>query len=94
MRTRLQAIARRRAELAGEIGRQRAALGESLAEVRQAVAFAGAGLVISRVLARRPWLRALALGALAVVAARRLAVRPAIAGDSRPDARPARAGNP
>lgn len=94
MRARLQTIAQRRAKLAGEIGRQRAALGESLAEMRQAVAFAGAGLVISRVLARRPWLRALALGALAVVATRRIAVRAAIAGDSRPGARPARAGNP
>jgi hypothetical protein len=68
VKARLQAIALQRAVLAGEIGRQRTALGETLGVLRNDIALAGLGLVVGRVLVRRPWLRALALGALAAIA--------------------------
>jgi hypothetical protein len=71
----MHAIAQRRRRLGAEIDQQRAVLRETLAVVQQDVALAGLGLVVGRVLVRRPWLRALALGALAAVAARRLAIR-------------------
>jgi hypothetical protein len=72
---RLRAIAKRRAILGAEIEQQRSGLRESLGVLSQELAFAGLGLVIGRVLIRRPWLRALALGSLAAVAARRHASR-------------------
>jgi hypothetical protein len=75
LKARLHAIAQRRRGLGAEIEQQRAVLRETLAVVQQDVALAGLGLVVGRVLVRRPWLRALALGALAAVAARRLAIR-------------------
>lgn len=75
MKARLGAIARRRAALAVEIGQQRAAQRAIMAALRQEIAFAGLGLIAGRLLVRRPWLRALALGALAAVAARRVATR-------------------
>ena len=58
-----------------EIEQQRAALREALADARTDLAFAGLGLIAGRVLVRRPWLRALVLGGLAALAARRLATR-------------------
>jgi hypothetical protein len=85
VKARLNAIALRRAALALEIHVQRTAQRETLAVLRNDIAFARLGLVVGRVLVRRPWLRALALGALAAVAAGRLA--PAIAAGSRPAVR-------
>ena len=61
--------------LRAEIDQQRAALREALADARTDLAFAGLGLIAGRVLVRRPWLRALVLGGLAALAARRLATR-------------------
>lgn len=61
--------------LRAEIEQQRAALREALADARTDLAFAGLGLIAGRVLVRRPWLRALVLGGLAALAARRLATR-------------------
>jgi hypothetical protein len=88
VKARLHAIALQRAVLAGEIEQQRTALRETLGVLRNDIAFAGLGLVVGRVLVRRPWLRALALGALAAVAAKRLAAGPAaIAVGSRPAVR-------
>lgn len=75
MKARLRAIARRRAALAVEIGQQRAARRLMMEALREDLAFAGLGLIAGRMLVRRPWLRALALGALAAVAARRVATR-------------------
>ena len=75
MKARLHAIADRRAMLRAEIEQQRAALREALADARTDLAFAGLGLIAGRVLVRRPWLRALVLGGLAALAARRLATR-------------------
>jgi hypothetical protein len=71
VKARLRAIARRRRALLAEIRRQRAAQRVTIAALRQELAFAGLGLIAGRLLARRPWLRALALGALAAVATRR-----------------------
>ena len=71
----LHAIAQRRAVLRAEIARQRAGLREALGVAAQDLALAGLGLVAGRVLVRRPWLRALAFGALAAFAARRAAIR-------------------
>lgn len=71
MKARLHAIALRRAALAVEIQRQRTARRMMMGALRQDIAFAGLGLVAGRLLVRRPWLRALALGALAALAARR-----------------------
>ena len=72
---RLQAIARQRALLRAEIQQHRAGLHGTLAALRNDLAIAGLGLIAGRALVRRPWLRALALGGLAAVAAARLAVR-------------------
>ena len=74
LKSRLHAIAQRRAILSAEIEQQRFGLRESAGVLRQELAFAGLGLVVGRMLVRRPWLRALALGGLAAFAARRLAV--------------------
>jgi hypothetical protein len=75
MNARLLAIAQRRAMIAAEAGRQRAAQRELLAILRKDLAFAGLGLIAGRALVRRPWLRALVLGGLAAAAAGRLALR-------------------
>jgi hypothetical protein len=75
VKDRLHAIAQRRAILSSEIQQQRSGLRESLGVLSQELAFAGLGLVVGRILIRRPWLRALALGGLAALAARRLAIR-------------------
>jgi hypothetical protein len=72
---RLRAIARRRGALAAEIRRQRAAQSIIMGALRQDLAFAGLGLIAGRLLVRRPWLRALVLGGLAAVAAKRVAAR-------------------
>lgn len=72
MRARLGAIARRRAALAHEIRQQRIAQHIIVSQLRQEVAFAAVGLVVGRLLVRRPWLRRLALGALGAFAARRI----------------------
>lgn len=75
VKARLHAIARQRAMLSAEIEQKRAALRETLATLRKDLALAGLGLIAGQALVRRPWLRALALGALAALAARRLATR-------------------
>jgi hypothetical protein len=69
----LRAIALRRTNLTAEIEEQRAAMTEALAGMRIQLAFAGLGLVATRILVRRPWLRAAVLGLLGAVAALRLA---------------------
>lgn len=75
MKVRLNAMAQRRAVLGAEIEQQRDALRETLAALRKDVALAGLGLIAGQALVRRPWLRALALGGLAALAARRQATR-------------------
>jgi hypothetical protein len=71
VKDRLHAIAQRRAILSSEIQQQRAKLRGSLGVVSQELAFAGLGLIVGRVLISRPWLRAVALGGLAVWAAKK-----------------------
>jgi hypothetical protein len=73
VKRRLHAIAQRRAILSAQIEQQRSGLRESMGVFSHELAFAGLGLVVGRVLIRRPWLRALALGGLAALAARRMA---------------------
>jgi hypothetical protein len=75
MSAQLQAIERRRAALGREIGQTRAAQRQALSAVRQELAVAGLGLVIGRLLVRRPWLRAAVMAGVAAVAARRLGTR-------------------
>lgn len=75
MKTRLRAIARRRAALVAEIRQQRTAQHVVISALRQDLAFTGLGLVAGRLLAHRPWLRMLVLGALAALAAKRIAAR-------------------
>jgi hypothetical protein len=92
VKARLEAIAQRRDSLSREIGRERIATREMLGAVRNDIALAGLGLAVSRLLVRRPWMRALVLGALAAFAAKRVVTGPATAVDSRPAVRRARAG--
>jgi hypothetical protein len=68
VKARLHAIALQRAELAGEIEQQRITLRGTLGQLQNDAAFAGLGLVVGRLLVRRPWLRVLALGALGAIA--------------------------
>ena len=76
MKARLRAIAQRRAMLSVEIGEQRTTLREVLAGVRNDLAWAGLGLLASRVAARHRWLRrALMLGGVAAMLARHVATR-------------------
>ena len=75
MKTRLRAIALRRATLGAEAEQQRAEMRESLAILRTDLAFAGLGLMAGRLLVRRPWLRALVLGSLGALAASKLVTR-------------------
>ena len=72
MKARLRAIAHRRLTLGVEVQQQRAAMRDSLANLRNDLAFAGLGLLAGRLLVRRPWLRALVLAGLSVAAARRI----------------------
>ena len=72
MKARLRAIAHRRLTLGVEVQQQRAAMRDSLAILRNDLAFAGLGLLAGRLLVRRPWLRALVLAGLSVAAARRI----------------------
>ena len=75
VKSRLRAIAQRRAFLSAEIEQQRFELRQSAGVLTQELAFAGLGLVVGRILVRRPWLRALALGGLAAFASRKMAIR-------------------
>ena len=80
MRARLQVLAQQRAELLVEIDQQRGQLRARAKLVRQDLAYAAAGFLVARVLARRPWLRALALASLAFAASR---LRPNDRGESQ-----------
>ncbi len=73
MNPQLLNLAQRRARLVAEIGQQRAELGGRLATARQSLAYAGIGLLATQLLARRPWLRVLALAGLVIAAGSRLA---------------------
>jgi hypothetical protein len=68
---RFTALAMRRAALVLDIGRQRAAMGESRATLRAQLAWAGLAVMAGRSLQSRGWPRVLALGALAVALVRR-----------------------
>lgn len=75
MKARLRAIARRRTVLGAEVEQQRTEMRQSLTALRTELAFAGLGLIAGRLLVRRPWLRALALGLGALAASKLLARR-------------------
>ena len=75
MNGRLQDLSQRRARLIEEIGRQRAELSGRIATARQSLAYAGLGLLATQLLARRPWLRLLAIAGLAIAAGNRLVAR-------------------
>ena len=75
MKLRLAALAQRRAHVVAEIDRQRMQVRAGTAAIRQDLVYAGLSFLATRLLARRPWLRALALAALAVAVGSRLVGR-------------------
>lgn len=72
---RLEAIAVRRAALLTESEQARQAIRVSGGALRSDLSLALLGLSLTRLLARRPWLGALALGVVAILAARHRAAR-------------------
>ena len=72
---RLEALAMRRAALLVESEQARQAIRISGGALRSDLSVALLGLSLTRLLARRPWLGALALGVVAILAARRRATR-------------------
>jgi hypothetical protein len=75
MNARLADLEHRRIDLILQIGRERARLHSRMQAVRHDLAYVGMGLLLARLFARRPWLRALALGALAIAAGNQLKSR-------------------
>ena len=72
---RLEAIAVRRAALLAESDQTRRAIRVSGAALRSDLSLALLGLSLTRLLTRRPWLGALALGVVAILAARHRGAR-------------------
>ena len=70
-------IAMRRALLVGQSALARESVAQSARRLRSDLAVAALGLVAGRVLIKRPWLGALAVGALALFTGSRLAARSA-----------------
>lgn len=75
MNTRLQAMARRRAELVREIALERDRSAARLAELRTQLALAGLALLAGRLLRRSRWARVLALGSAVATGILPLAAR-------------------
>jgi hypothetical protein len=73
----LATLAMRRAALVLEIGRQRLAMRDGAAAMREQFAWAGLAVMAGQSLRSRGWSRALALGALALALLRRYKTNPA-----------------
>jgi hypothetical protein len=67
----LSVLSLRRAALVLDIGRQRAAVREGTAALREQFAWAGLAVMAGQALRGRGWARVLTLGALAIAAIRR-----------------------
>jgi hypothetical protein len=72
MNARLAALGRRRTDLMVQISQERAHLHSRMRAVQHDLAYVGMGLLLAQLFARRPWLRALALGGLAIAAGNQL----------------------